>query len=174
LTALAPARRLGGVMYPRIALLTLVLFAPGCIATPKTTVHVGNTKSLPDTLAILAFVDQATDGRLDKTLVAFQTDLVEKLRTKNRFASVSSAISADTANAEAVVQCKITQFDTGARRIVIVTEVTSRKDGKTLLRMVTSTKFISVVWPIDYASAMNSSRATAVDDIVDALTKSDR
>ena len=150
----------------------LLIFLSSCATVPKTKIYVGDTMSLPSSLTILPFIDRTTDNKIDENkLLSLQEKLVKKLQATGRFDKIIPAPSQEELITDAVVECSITQFDLGARRMVVATEVTDAKSRLLLVRMVTHSELVSIVWPIDYIGALDRSANVIINNLAKALSK---
>lgn len=154
----------------KVTAILLFLVIQACAPVTGTQVHEGHGTSLPQSLAVLPFKATGTSGAVDAgVLGSLQRDLVKHLRNSGHFRDVIPA--SDGGITDASVQCTVTQFDSSARRVVILTEVAQSPDNKVLRRMVTRSDLASVIWPIDYFIGLGPLWRSAIVDIADGLSR---
>ena len=156
------------VMWSIVVLLAL----NSCFPVSNTKIYEKHPLALPRFIAVLPFVNQTnTEGLDNQTLLSFQEKLADELRALGQFDKVTIPGEREEINAKAIVECTITQFDLGARRVVVKTEVTQPETSVLLRRMVTQSHLVSVVWPLDYVGALNRSASEVISDIAESLSK---
>ena len=151
----------------KTALVLLLLASPSCVPVTETQIHEGNERPMPTSLAVLPFKSDVTSAHtIDSNLLrSFQEQLMSDLRKSGRYPD--SRAGSENAASDVFVQCTITQFDSAARRVVILTEVVQ---GKELIkRMVTHSDLASLIWPIDYLIGLRPLWDSAISDIARAL-----
>ncbi len=144
------------------------LLLAGCATVPTTAVYREGEGKISRSLYILPIADNTPERHIDgAALTSLRLNLIGALNTSGRFATVTDTLPNPTSRAEfTTVKCRVSQFDTAARRMVLITELVNSESGRSFVRFVTHTDLFSMVWPLDYVAVMERAGNAAVADVV--------
>ena len=150
----------------------LAVFVIGCTTIPTTAIYRETEGQISPTIHVLPITDDTADGRIDDTsLVVLKKDLIQRLNASGRFLAVYEMLPVSNQENITRVKCKVTQFDTSSRRMVMVTELLQNNSDRPFLRLVSHTLLASVVWPFDYAAVMKRAGKAVVKDVSETMVR---
>ena len=148
----------------------LAVFIIGCTTIPTTAIYRETEGQISPTIHVLPITDDTADGRIDDiSLVVLKNDLIKKLNASGKFLAVYEMLPASNQENITRVKCKVTQFDTSSRRMVMVTELLQDNSDRPFFRFVSHTLLASVVWPFDYAAVMKRAGKAVVKDVSETI-----
>lgn len=145
-------------------LLLYVVLLSACGTVPHTEIYPQSSGRPGQILYVQPVEDNTPDGGIaPDALKLLRTDLVQSLTASGHFKAVTDAAPADATDVT-FIRCRVTQFSTAARRMVVVSELSSGNNPP-FVRMVVHTDLISVAWPIDYIGAMSQAGSAVVREL---------
>lgn len=155
-----------------VAIIASVL-AVGCATIPNTAVYRQGEGQISQTIHVLPVADDTPGKHIDdQALASLRKDLIQTLKASGQFMSVYETMSPNNQQEVTRVRCKVTLFDTSARRMAMATELLKGNSDRPFLRLVTHTELISIVWPIDYVAVMERAGKAVVKDVVKQMVHS--
>ena len=163
----------GMIMNKAIVAIVVSVMVIGCATIPTTAVYRQDEGQISQTIYVLPVTDTTPQRHIDDaTLASLRKHLIKTLKASGQFISVYETMPANNQQEVTYVRCKVSQFDTSARRMAIVTELFKENSDRPFLRLVTHSELVSIAWPIDYVGVMERAGKTVVEDAVKQMVRS--
>jgi hypothetical protein len=154
-----------------IVLLFLPLLLSSCVSVAETKIYENQTERDFRAFAVLPFGDETVEKQLnEETLASYQHKLVHLLGETHTYSAISINFETSNLAVDAVIENSFTQYDLSARRVVVKTEIKDPDTGAILMKFITRSELVSLVWPIDYIGALERSSDKIVNKIVEAIS----
>lgn len=160
------------IINKAIAAIVVSVLVVGCATIPTTAVYRQDDGQISQTIHVLPVTDATPERHIDDVVLAsLRKYLIQTLKASGQFMSVYETMPANNLQEVTRLRCKVTQFDTSARRMAMVTELLKGNSDRPFLRLATHTDLVSIAWPIDYVAVMERAGKSVIKDAVKQMIR---